>query len=596
MRQPRHRNPRESLPWNQPDAPPPPKRTRGAVLLLLVLALVALRFGIAGPIAPLDTLRMVNLWRPTGAQDAPPAVEQTEETPSGAMGSISQSWATPHVEPTSEVFRLAVARDVYEALEDAIVLVAQAHRSLIVLPYADAPPIATVLEDGLADGALSWSTEPITGAIPLREEPYVAVFHPSLARELTRKQLADLAAGHDQTYRIVAPVSQPQVAELFGLHHLGEADSVWYPTEVDDWEAAKEYVATHEDAWAVLPWEAVDFRVHPVLVDGQAFDPHKPGAYPLVRRLWLQTSRPMPTAELEALQAALRYQPLPPLELIVVGGSMAQNDAGIFVAEPEVEMLISNADLALSSVPCARIDATSADSLAAAGFDALSLASDRREACDGSTLLAARELLQTAGIVAVGAGETALEARRPSIVDMGDLHVALLAYHQPPSNAVYASETTPGVATLLGEHLAGDIAAGRGRADFVVVFIHWSAEEGAAENAVRQETVRTLCQAGATLVLGQDNAARGFTYETDCLALDGMSAYGVGGAPAESYGGLVLRALLDETGLKHVELIPHSVADSRLALLPAEETELVLQEIAHLTHDLGGYPQTPQVP
>ncbi|MBC7317046.1 MAG: hypothetical protein H5T70_11550, partial [Chloroflexi bacterium] len=53
----------------------------------------------------------------------------------------------------------------------------------------------------------------------------------------------------------------------------------------------------------------------------------------------------------------------------------------------------------------------------------------------------------------------------------------------------------------------------------------------------------------------------------------------------ETQEGLILRGLLDQSGLKTVELLPHTMTRSQPALAPVEKAHSILERILHVTRE-----------
>ena len=147
----------------------------------------------------------------------------------------------------------------------------------------------------------------------------------------------------------------------------------------------------------------------------------------------------------------------------------------------------------------------SAQALADAGFDVLGFANNHaldygRSGLDDTLANVAR-----AGMIAIGAGRDAAEARRGVVVDVGGIRVGLLAYCERQMLwDVYVDQFArarhPGVAFAAEPDLDRDVARLRARADLVVVSFH-AGDNYAAPRSSQLAWARRAVDAGADLVV-----------------------------------------------------------------------------------------------
>ncbi len=152
-------------------------------------------------------------------------------------------------------------------------------------------------------------------------------------------------------------------------------------------------------------------------------------------------------------------------------------------------------------------------SLVAGGVDVVSLANNHLMDFGAQGLVDTLVTLETARIPYFGAGRNLAEARRPAILTVEGVRVALLGYFflgerniEPPQ--VYATETTPGVAghfsdvEVMERMLREDILAAKQRADVVLPFFHWGREGTYAPEPYQVRLAHAAIEAGASGVLG----------------------------------------------------------------------------------------------
>ena len=178
--------------------------------------------------------------------------------------------------------------------------------------------------------------------------------------------------------------------------------------------------------------------------------------------------------------------------------------------------ILARADLAVCNLECPlstrglraakpfsfRGEPASAGALARAGFDAASLANNHTLDYGRTALLDTAAALESAGIVAVGAGATRSEAMRARILERNGLRVALLAYCQLFIEGTTPRTDAPGVASGDEDALVASVRDAAAASDAVVVMVHWGAEYRARPTTAQRDLARRLVAAGATFVAG----------------------------------------------------------------------------------------------
>jgi poly-gamma-glutamate capsule biosynthesis protein CapA/YwtB (metallophosphatase superfamily) len=176
-----------------------------------------------------------------------------------------------------------------------------------------------------------------------------------------------------------------------------------------------------------------------------------------------------------------------------------------------------------------RVPPHMASVFSACGFDVVSVASNHAMDWGPDALLDTIELLRARGIQTVGAGRNLGEARAPAILERDGVRVAFLAYCSVLREGYAARPDQPGVAPLRVhtyyepaeyqpgmpprivtipyeqdlEGLVQDVGSARGRADAVIVSLHWGLHFIPRAIAGYQPVVaRAAFEAGADLILG----------------------------------------------------------------------------------------------
>jgi poly-gamma-glutamate synthesis protein (capsule biosynthesis protein) len=147
-----------------------------------------------------------------------------------------------------------------------------------------------------------------------------------------------------------------------------------------------------------------------------------------------------------------------------------------------------------------RHDAEVCAALARAGVRVVSLANNHMMDCGPRGLDRTLEACAQSGLLAVGAGRTLAEARRPVRLEAGGRRVVILAYAQATDDA--AGEGTPGVAPLDEAMILEDVARWRSEADLLIVSAHWGSMYVEYPPPRVTALARRIAEAGVDLVLG----------------------------------------------------------------------------------------------
>ncbi|MBA2382010.1 MAG: CapA family protein, partial [Chloroflexi bacterium] len=140
--------------------------------------------------------------------------------------------------------------------------------------------------------------------------------------------------------------------------------------------------------------------------------------------------------------------------------------------------------------------------LAKAGIDWVGLANNHIGDAGRNGILQTIANLKKHGIRSSGAGKNITAARKPAILEAGDVRVAFLAYDTIAGSYTAGSEKA-GSARLSKSVVKADIRAARkAGADVVIVFPHWGTEYDPTPFAGQQTLARTAIDAGADMVIG----------------------------------------------------------------------------------------------
>ncbi len=187
---------------------------------------------------------------------------------------------------------------------------------------------------------------------------------------------------------------------------------------------------------------------------------------------------------------ALEHTPDYPFEKVFGAGQGADLVFG------NLECAVTSRDFAVSKLYRLKADPSMAPTLSAAGFDVLSLANNHTMDCGKLGLLETISSLHEAGILTVGAGQDAAEARKPAMAEVRGQKVAFLAYTDVPdgSGAFIARGDSAAVVEA--------VARAKKQADLVVISFHWGEEYATAPLDYQRALAHAAVDAGACLVIG----------------------------------------------------------------------------------------------
>ncbi|MDJ0755316.1 MAG: CapA family protein [Ardenticatenaceae bacterium] len=250
--------------------------------------------------------------------------------------------------------------------------------------------------------------------------------------------------------------------------------------------------------------------------------PHPPSPTPR------PTTQPSPTPT-----ATPTETPLPPsaVHIAAVGDIMLDRTLGRVIADGRLEYPFAAmaeelipADITIGNLECALGDTgqpqegksypfqappQAAEALAVGGFDIVSLANNHAMDYGPESLLQGIDLLQTAGVVPIGAGVDRAAAHAPHIIEANGQTVAFLAYVNVPAEVGGfdvetwdATDQSPGLAWGRLEEIEEDIAAVRSEVDHVIIVLHSGLEYVRFTDDVQRELARGAIDAGASAVIG----------------------------------------------------------------------------------------------
>jgi poly-gamma-glutamate synthesis protein (capsule biosynthesis protein) len=196
---------------------------------------------------------------------------------------------------------------------------------------------------------------------------------------------------------------------------------------------------------------------------------------------------------------------------------------GILAPWVNVKAYFDQADLVVANLECTisdrgtawpktftfRAPIAAAQSLAAAGVDAVSNANNHAIDFGRDAFADTLQYLDAAGVGHFGGGANLAAARAPLIIERNGLRIAFLGYVLPFSGRPNfntrqwaATATTSGLAIGTPDVVTADVQAAKQVADLVIVMVHGGIEYSFRPNMAQKNFDRAAIAAGATLVIG----------------------------------------------------------------------------------------------
>ncbi|TCL58082.1 poly-gamma-glutamate synthesis protein (capsule biosynthesis protein) [Kineothrix alysoides] len=213
------------------------------------------------------------------------------------------------------------------------------------------------------------------------------------------------------------------------------------------------------------------------------------------------------------------------------------------------------------------------------GVDIVSLANNHAYDYGEAALLDSLDILKEAGMPYVGAGRNLEEAAKPVYFIINDIKIAYLSATQierldnPDTKG--ATDNSAGVFRCWNpEGLLEAVKAAKENSDFVVVYIHWGTENTEQLDWAQLDQAPKIVEAGADLIIGD---------HPHCLQpiqyVDGVPVvYSLGNFwfNSKQVDTCLVKAAINENGLKSLKFIPALQKDCQTSLLEGAEKERVL--------------------
>ncbi len=236
-----------------------------------------------------------------------------------------------------------------------------------------------------------------------------------------------------------------------------------------------------------------------------------------------------------------------------------------------------------------RADPSTVSWLPDMGVDIISLANNHTFDFGETGLLDTLEILHTAGITYVGAGQNSKEAMAPVYYIVGDMKIAFIAATQierldnPDTRA--ATEALSGVFRCWNpEKLCEAVTEAKQTSDFVVVFIHWGTENESELDWAQLDQAPKIAEAGADLIIGaHPHCLQGVTYYGDVPVVHSLGNFWFSSRQVDTG---MIEAVLDKNGIKSLQFIPALQSNCVTSLLDGAEKDAVMQIMRSLSPDI----------
>ena len=174
------------------------------------------------------------------------------------------------------------------------------------------------------------------------------------------------------------------------------------------------------------------------------------------------------------------------------------------LAVVNVEMAISDRGTPIGKYFTFRAPSSAAQRIADAGIDVANLANNHAKDYGAEALLDTIALLESAGVVALGAGSNDVEAFRHRVLEVGeDVTVAFVGVSKIVPRGFPAGPDSPGIASdVEPERVFDSVRIAAGEADVVIAVVHWGIEVATCPSAEQRTFAQTLFDAGADAVIG----------------------------------------------------------------------------------------------
>jgi poly-gamma-glutamate synthesis protein (capsule biosynthesis protein) len=177
------------------------------------------------------------------------------------------------------------------------------------------------------------------------------------------------------------------------------------------------------------------------------------------------------------------------------------NEGDVVIANLESPLTESD-DIFIEKEYILKADPKVAKGIKNASIDVVTIANNHIMDFGGSGLKDTGEALDRHGILHTGAGENLKEARRPALLEVKGVKIAVLAYSNTYPKEFYAKNCSPGTAPGFAKYVRKDVRSARANADIVIVSFHWGEERLKSPKDYQVRLSHIAIESGAQLVTG----------------------------------------------------------------------------------------------
>ena len=236
-----------------------------------------------------------------------------------------------------------------------------------------------------------------------------------------------------------------------------------------------------------------------------------------------------------------------------------------------------------------RSDPQNAKILQDMGVDLVSLANNHAYDYGEISILDTMDTLTGSGIEYVGAGTTLDEAKTPFYYEIEGTKVAIVAATQiermPNPDTKGATQNSPGVFRCFEPELLCEvIKTAKENSDFVIVYVHWGAENTTEIDWAQRDQAILFEEAGADLIVGDHpHCLQGITYINDTPVIYSLGNFWFNSKTVDT--GL-LQIAVKGNSLEQIQFIPCRQQSCRTLLLSGQDRDNVLGQLRTLSPEV----------
>ncbi len=490
----------------------------------------------------------------------------------------------------------------------------QAQPDLRIEHVAGAEAALARTQDGLATWAVTHNAP--AASLPLCLTPYVPIVHfGSPLDRMSNARLRTIYQGNDWQGPVYYSGDPAILQRVLGVNVLGR-----WAVALPSWQAVVERVAGDRSALALVPWAEVDARVKTLPLDGKSIASDGMNGYSYGDAWRLASSPAAPAALQAAIAQKLSCPVSEPVTFMATGDILMGwyvHEAYLKIEGPlypfrRVRDVLRSADITFADfenpMPTTgsmditgfafRASTDAVKGLVDAGIDVVNLANNHMGDYGPTAISDTLSILRRGGIGYVGAGRNRAEARSPWITTTKGITIALLGYNEIFPDAYVASDSQPGTAWIEIDNVLAEIKAAKARYGLVIASFHWGTEYTVHPTPRQQDIAHRAAEAGAALIIGDHPhvvQAVGFIGSSFVTYSLGDFVYSQPGSPATGEA-LILRAVIDGTSVKQIDLMPVYIDRAQPAVISAIEAKLMMARIFDAARLIGSLTASSEQP